>query len=87
MFWSILAIASRKIPELNIPVLGEKSMWASLAEELMVKNTGELCLGLYAAGMAVAAVHQTPRMGPIFGGMLLSGKKVAGVIAERISSL
>jgi len=81
----IAAIASRKIPELEISVLGEKSMWASKAEELTVKNTGELCPGLYVAGMAAGAVHQSPRMGPIFGGMLLSGKKVAQLVGGKLS--
>ena len=82
----VLAIASRKIPELNISVLGEKSMNVSLAEKLTVENTGEVSPGLYVAGMAAAALHQTPRMGPIFGGMLLSGRKVAGQIIGKILS-
>ncbi|MGB9659103.1 MAG: sulfide-dependent adenosine diphosphate thiazole synthase [Nitrososphaerales archaeon] len=82
----VLAVASRKIPELNIMVPGEKSMWVDLAEKLIVENTGEVCPGLYVAGMAVAALHQTPRMGPIFGGMLLSGKKVAELVIEKIKS-
>lgn len=30
--------------------------------------------------MAASAVSGTPRMGPIFGGMLMSGKKVADEI-------
>jgi len=80
----VLAVASRKIPELNLSVPGEKAMWASAAEELTVRHTGEVCPGLFVAGMAVAALHQTPRMGPIFGGMLLSGKKVAGLIVEKL---
>jgi thiamine thiazole synthase len=82
----VLAVASRKIPELNIMVPGEKSMWVDLAEKLIVENTGEVCPGLYVAGMAVASLHQTPRMGPIFGGMLLSGKKVAELVIEKIKS-
>lgn len=82
----VLAVASRKIPELNIMVPGEKSMWAELAEKLIVENTGEVCPGLYVAGMAVAALHHTPRMGPIFGGMLLSGKKVANLVIKKIKS-
>jgi len=80
----VLAVASRKIPELNLSVPGEKSMWASQAERVTLENTGEVCPGLYIAGMAVAALHQTPRMGPIFGGMLLSGAKVAQVVATKI---
>jgi len=80
----VLSVASRKIPELNLFVQGEKSMWSSEAEKLTVEKTGEVCPGLYAAGMAVAALHNTPRMGPIFGGMLLSGKKVAQILIEKL---
>lgn len=80
----VLEVASKKFPELNIKVPGEKAMWASRAEQLTVENTKEVCPGLFAAGMAVAALHQTPRMGPIFGGMLLSGVKVAQLVAKKI---
>jgi len=80
----VLAVASRKIPELGITIQGEKSMWSSRAEELTVKNTREICPGLFAAGMAVAAIDQAPRMGPIFGGMLLSGEKVARLVIEKL---
>jgi thiamine thiazole synthase len=80
----VLTVASRKIPELGITVQGEKSMWSSRAEELTVKNTREICPGLFAAGMAVAAIDRTPRMGPIFGGMLLSGEKVAKLVIEKL---
>jgi len=80
----VLKVASRKIPELKITVPGEKSMWTSMAERSTVEKTGEVAPGLFAAGMVVAALHQTPRMGPIFSGTLLSGKKVAELIAQRI---
>jgi thiamine thiazole synthase len=80
----ILAIASRKIPELNLMVQGEKSMWASRAEKLTVENTREVCPGLFVAGMAVASLDQTPRMGPIFGGMFLSGAKIAQLITKKL---
>jgi thiazole biosynthesis enzyme len=80
----VLVVASRKIPGLNITVRGEGSMWASRAEQLTVENTKEVSPGLFAAGMAVAALHQTPRMGPIFGGMLLSGAKVAKLVARKV---
>jgi thiamine thiazole synthase len=80
----ILTIAARKIPELELLVPGEKAMWASEAEKMTVEKTGEVCPGLYVAGMAVGALHQTPRMGPIFGGMLLSGAKVAQLVARKL---
>jgi len=80
----ILSIASRKIPELNLMLPGGKAMWASEAERSTVEKTGQVAPGLYVAGMAVAALHQTPRMGPIFGGMLLSGRKVAELVVQKL---
>ena len=50
----------------------------------MVNGTKEIYPGLYVCGMAASAVSGTPRMGPIFGGMLLSGKKVADEIIARL---
>jgi len=82
----VLSVASRKIPELDLMLPGEKAMWASESEKLIVEKTGEVCPGLYVAGMAVAALYQTPRMGPIFGGMLLSGRKVAKLVIEKYGS-
>ncbi len=58
-------------------IMGEQSMWAEVGEETIVKNSKEVCPGLYVCGMAANAVFGGPRMGPIFGGMLLSGRKVA----------
>jgi thiamine thiazole synthase len=80
----VIAVASRKIPELGVAIKGEKSMWASYGEDLVVRNTREIVPGLFAAGMAVAAIDKTPRMGPIFGGMLLSGEKAAQLVIEKI---
>ena len=65
-------------------ILGEKSMWAEVAESSVVSNTQEVCPGLYVCGMAAIAVFGTPRMGPIIGGMLLSGKKLAEIIKTKI---
>ena len=59
-------------------------MWSELSEELVIKNTKEVFSGLYVTGMAANAIFGSPRMGPIFGGMLLSGKKVAEMILERL---
>ncbi|MEO0247894.1 MAG: ribose 1,5-bisphosphate isomerase, partial [candidate division WOR-3 bacterium] len=40
--------------------------------------------GLYVAGMAACACFGGPRMGPIFGGMLLSGRKLAEILKEKV---
>ena len=66
-------------------VVGEKPMWADRAEQLTLQNTRAVYPGLYVAGMAANAVHGGPRMGPIFGGMLLSGERVAELVAEDLS--
>lgn len=63
---------------------GEKSMWAEVAERLTLKNTKEIYPNLYVCGMAANAVFGGPRMGPIFGGMLLSGKKIAEIVIKKL---
>ncbi|KUJ95241.1 MAG: Putative thiazole biosynthetic enzyme [Desulfonauticus sp. 38_4375] len=63
---------------------GEKSMWAEVAEENTLKNTREAFPGIYVCGMAANACFGSYRMGPIFGGMLLSGVKVAEEISTRL---
>lgn len=65
-------------------VMGEMSMWADIAEDTIVKNSKEVAPGLYVCGMCANAVFGGPRMGPIFGGMLLSGKKVAGDLIKKL---
>ena len=65
-------------------IMGEKSMWADMAERKIMDNTKEVYPGLIIAGMAANAVCGGPRMGPIFGGMLLSGKRAAEVAAEIV---
>ena len=63
---------------------GEKSMWSEKAETLTLENTKEVFPGLYVTGMAANATFGGPRMGPIFGGMLLSGAKVAKLLLKRL---
>ena len=65
-------------------VVGEQSMWAEQAENTTVRNSKEICPGLYVCGMAANAVFGGPRMGPVFGGMLLSGRKVAQELIKRL---
>jgi len=63
---------------------GEGPMWAEKGEEAVVTYTREIFSGAYVSGMAACVVFGGPRMGPIFGGMLLSGEKVAGLISEAL---
>ncbi len=62
---------------------GEKSMWAEVAETKTLENTKEVYPGLYVAGMSANATFGSYRMGPIFGGMILSGRRVAELIARK----
>jgi len=63
----------------------EGPMDASAGETFVVEKAGEVFPGLWIAGMSVCATLGGPRMGPIFGGMLLSGKRVAERIASAIA--
>ena len=65
-------------------VIGEMPLWAEKGEEFTVANTGEVYPGLYVSGMAANNAFGGPRMGPIFGGMLRSGKKIADILIEKI---
>lgn len=65
---------------------GEAPMNSDDGELMTVENTGEIFPGLYVTGMAACGFHGSPRMGPIFGGMLLSGKKCADEIILRKGS-
>ena len=65
-------------------IMGEKSMWADRAEGEILNNVTEVYPGLYVTGMAANAVHGSTRMGPIFGGMLLSGEYVAQKISQKL---
>ncbi len=81
----VLRILERKNPSLGIKVPGERSAYSELSELSVVERTGKVVEGLYVTGMAVAALNQLHRMGPIFSGMLLSGRKVAEEIIRDLS--
>ena len=68
-------------------IMGERSLWAEAAERDTMSNTREVFPGLYVTGMAANATFGSYRMGPIFGGMLLSGEKAASLITEELKRL
>ena len=81
------ALARKMGVKLNTPtggMVGERSMDADRGETGTVENTKEVFPGLYVSGMAANAVFGGYRMGPIFGGMFLSGKRAADEIAKRL---
>ncbi len=67
-------------------IMGERPMWVERGEEATVRDTKMLCPGLYVSGMAANNVSGGFRMGPIFGGMLRSGRKAAALILEELSA-
>jgi len=76
--------------KLNTPtgsVVGERSMSVYEAEKTTIENTKEIFPGLFVSGMAANGVSGSFRMGPIFGGMLLSGKKISEIILKSIHTL
>lgn len=80
-------VARKNNVKLNTPtgeVAGEQSLDIELAEKTTVENTKEIYPGLYVSGMAANGVCGAPRMGPIFGGMLLSGRKAATLMLEKL---
>lgn len=88
----IVRTVARKIPgcKLNTDtggVVGEMPMWAEVGEEVIVENTREVYPNLLVSGMAANAVYGSPRMGAIFGGMFLSGKKCAGLAADMVKNI
>ncbi|WP_406662484.1 sulfide-dependent adenosine diphosphate thiazole synthase [Methanolobus sp. ZRKC3] len=84
---AICSTVQRKIPGAEmgeLGVVGEKPMWADVGEKLLMETTKEVYPGLIVTGMAANAVAGAPRMGPVFGGMLLSGKKAAEIAIEKL---
>jgi thiamine thiazole synthase len=65
---------------------GERSMWSEVGEKETVAHTKEIYPGFFVSGMAATATYGTYRMGPIFGGMFLSGDKAARLIHERLTT-
>ena len=66
-------------------MMGEGPMFAGEGEAFVEENTSEIFPGLFVSGMAVCNAFGGPRLGPIFGGMLLSGKKAADLIGKALA--
>jgi sulfide-dependent adenosine diphosphate thiazole synthase len=65
---------------------GERSMWSEVGEKGTIEHTKEIYPGFFVAGMAATATAGVNRMGAIFGGMILSGVKVADLIHEQLAT-
>jgi thiamine thiazole synthase len=68
----------------SLEIKGEGFMWAEKAESNILNHTKEVFPGLIVCGMAANAVGGENRMGPVFGGMLLSGEKAAMLAKEKL---
>jgi thiazole biosynthesis enzyme len=84
--WSAVSLANLHVDPLAVRAKAEKPMWAEVGERELIENTREVYPGLFVAGMAANAAHGSPRMGAIFGGMLLSGKKATELAMRSIAS-
>jgi thiamine thiazole synthase len=65
----------------------EGPMDAASGEDFVVQRVAQVLPGLWVSGMSVCATFRGPRMGPIFGGMLLSGKRAADLVAAAVQQV
>jgi thiamine thiazole synthase len=77
-------LVRRNLLDLPAGLPGEGPMDAAVGEAFVVDRVSEVYPGLWICGMSVVAALGGPRMGPIFGGMLLSGERAAELIAAAL---
>mmetsp|Transcript_10051 Transcript_10051/g.30313 ORF Transcript_10051/g.30313 Transcript_10051/m.30313 type:complete len:358 (-) Transcript_10051:215-1288(-) len=63
---------------------GMSALDMNQAEDAIVANTREIVPGLVLAGMELSEADGSPRMGPTFGAMFVSGQKAAHVAADAL---
>ena len=81
----VCRIVNEKIKPIKGGFVGhEGSMWVEKGELATIHNTREVFPNLIVAGMAANSVNGLPRLGPIFGGMFLSGIKAAKLALEKL---
>ncbi|KAL6546724.1 triosephosphate isomerase [Orobanche minor] len=65
-------------------VPGMKALDMNAAEDAIVRLTREVVPGMIVTGMEVAEIDGTPRMGPTFGAMMISGQKAAHLALKAL---
>merc|ERR1719350_1748711 len=68
----------------NVPGMGALDM--NTAEDAIVAGTQQVVPGMILAGMEVAELNGSPRMGPTFGAMMESGRKAAALAIEAVDA-